>query len=96
MKRFLDQAVENLFPGYFSLAMATGIISVASYHLEMRTIARALLVINIAAYVVLWSLTLPAHLRPAVLGTGLPAWDVYRQYFSTFKSDQLRAVAFYH
>jgi tellurite resistance protein TehA-like permease len=38
--------------------MATGIISVASYHLEMRMIARALLVINIAAYVVLWSLTL--------------------------------------
>jgi tellurite resistance protein TehA-like permease len=58
MKRFLDQAVENLFPGYFSLVMATGIISVASYHLEMRMIARALLVINIAAYVVLWSLTL--------------------------------------
>jgi len=58
MKRFLDQAVENLFPGYFSLVMATGIVSVAIYQLEMRTIARTLLVINIVAYVVLWSLTL--------------------------------------
>jgi hypothetical protein len=27
MKRFLDEASENLFPGYFSLVMATGIIS---------------------------------------------------------------------
>ncbi|MCG3160791.1 MAG: hypothetical protein JMDDDDMK_01866 [Acidobacteria bacterium] len=58
MKRFLDQAVENLFPGYFSLVMATGIISVAAYRMEMRTIAWTLLVINIAAYVTLWSLTL--------------------------------------
>jgi len=39
MKRFLDQVVENLFPGYFSLVMATGIISVATYRLEMRAIA---------------------------------------------------------
>lgn len=38
MKRFFDQAVENLFPGYFSLVMATGIISVACHQLEMRTI----------------------------------------------------------
>src|SRR5215475_8348799 len=58
MKRFLDEAAENLFPGYFSLVMATGIISVAGYQLEMRTIARALLVINIVAYVILWLLTL--------------------------------------
>jgi tellurite resistance protein TehA-like permease len=58
MRRFLDQAAENLFPGYFAMVMATGIISVASYQLGMRTIARTLLVINIAAYVILWSLTL--------------------------------------
>lgn len=58
LKRFFDQAAENLFPGYFALVMATGIVSVAGHQLEMRTIARALLVINIAAYVILWSLTL--------------------------------------
>lgn len=69
MKQFLDQAVENLFPGYFSLVMATGIISVATYRLEMRTIAWALLVINIIAYVILWSLTLLrlARFLPRVL-----------------------------
>jgi tellurite resistance protein TehA-like permease len=61
--------VENLFPGYFSLVMATGIISVATYRLEMRTIAWTLLVINIAAYVILWSLTLLrlARFLPRVL-----------------------------
>ena len=58
MKRFLDQVVENLFPGYFALVMATGITSVAAYRLEMRAIAWTLLVINIVAYVILWSLTL--------------------------------------
>src|SRR5215475_10210930 len=58
MRRFLDQVAENLFPGYFSLVMATGIISVAAYQLGMWIIAKALLVINIAAYVILWSLTL--------------------------------------
>lgn len=69
MNRFLDQAVENLFPGYFSLVMATGIISVATYRLEMRTLAWALLVVNIAAYVILWLLTLLrlARFRPRVL-----------------------------
>ncbi|MGE0130378.1 MAG: tellurite resistance/C4-dicarboxylate transporter family protein [Blastocatellales bacterium] len=69
MKRFLDQVVENLFPGYFSLVMATGIISVAAYRLEMRAIAWTLLVINIAAYAILWLLTLLrlARFLPRVL-----------------------------
>ncbi len=58
MKRLLNQVVENLFPGYFSLVMATGIISVAAYRLEMKTIAWTLLVINVAAYMILCSLTL--------------------------------------
>ncbi|MEP7271211.1 MAG: tellurite resistance/C4-dicarboxylate transporter family protein [Acidobacteriota bacterium] len=69
MNRFLNQVVENLFPGYFSLVMATGIISVATYRLEMRTLAVALLVVNLAAYVILWLLTLLrlARFRPRVL-----------------------------
>jgi len=69
MRRVLDRALENLFPGYFSLVMATGIISVATYRLEMRKIAWTLLVINIAAYVTLWSLTLLrlARFLPRVL-----------------------------
>src|SRR5256884_9274107 len=43
----------DLFPGYFALVMATGIISIAAYLLEMRTPALALLAINIIAYAVL-------------------------------------------
>lgn len=52
----LLQAAANLFPGYFALVMATGIISIAAQLLEMRTVALALLVINVIAYVVLWLL----------------------------------------
>jgi hypothetical protein len=33
MKRFLGEAAENLSPAYFSLVMATGIISVAGCQL---------------------------------------------------------------
>jgi tellurite resistance protein TehA-like permease len=48
------RAAADLFPGYFALVMATGIISIACFLLEMKTIAIALLVINVVAYVVLW------------------------------------------
>jgi tellurite resistance protein TehA-like permease len=51
------QGVATLFPGYFALVMATGIISIATYLLEMKPIAWALLVINVIAYIVLWILT---------------------------------------
>jgi tellurite resistance protein TehA-like permease len=56
--RSIQQEIANLFPGYFALVMATGIISVAAYLLEMRLIAQALLVFNVAAYTILWLLTL--------------------------------------
>jgi tellurite resistance protein TehA-like permease len=52
----LLQAVAGLFPGYFALVMATGIISIAAHLLQMRTVALALLVINLGAYLVLWVL----------------------------------------
>lgn len=52
------QAAAGLFPGYFALVMATGIISIAAHLLEMRIIALALLVINVIAYAVLWVLLL--------------------------------------
>lgn len=38
--------------------MATGIVSIAAFLLEMFLIARALLVVNVAAYAILWLLTL--------------------------------------
>jgi tellurite resistance protein TehA-like permease len=57
-KNAILRAAANLFPGYFALVMATGIISIACFFLEMRTISLVLLVINIIAYVVLWLLLL--------------------------------------
>lgn len=57
-RNFILQAAADLFPGYFALVMATGIISIACYLLEMETAAVILLVVNIIAYIVLWLLLL--------------------------------------
>ena len=51
-------AAENLFPGYFALVMATGVISIACHLLAMPAIAYALVGVNWIAYAVLWALTL--------------------------------------
>src|ERR1043165_8048624 len=53
-----SRAAADLFPGYFALVMATGIISVACFLLGMKTISLVLLVINVIAYVVLCLLLL--------------------------------------
>jgi tellurite resistance protein TehA-like permease len=58
MKRYFEERLANLFPGYFALVMATGIISIASYRLEMPGLAWALFGINVLAYAILWLLTL--------------------------------------
>ena len=52
-QRRLGDAIEHLFPGYFGLVMATGIVSIAAHVLQMPRVAWALLVINIGAYAVL-------------------------------------------
>lgn len=49
-----SEAAANLFPGYFALVMATGIISISAFQLNMKPVAWALLAINLFAYVVLW------------------------------------------
>ena len=49
----LTGAVEHLFPGYFALVMATGIVSIAADLLQMPRIAWALLAINVVAYAAL-------------------------------------------
>ena len=55
---FILRAAADLFPGYFALVMATGIISIAAQLLDMRPIALALLVVNVIAYSFLWLLLL--------------------------------------
>lgn len=59
----IGEAIANLFPGYFALAMATGIVSIAAHLLEMKPIARALLFVNIFAYAILCLLLLVRLIR---------------------------------
>lgn len=54
----IQQSILNLNPGYFALVMATGIVSIASYLLEMELVAWLLFGINVVAFIVLWFLTL--------------------------------------
>ena len=51
-------AIATLFPGYFALVMATGIVSLAAHFMALEPVAQALLWVNVAAYVTLWALTL--------------------------------------
>ena len=69
MRRTIEQGIANLYPGYFALVMATGIVSIAAYLEGMALIAWALFVINIAIYGLLWLLTLTRLLRnfPSVI-----------------------------
>lgn len=47
------QHIRDLFPGYFALVMATGIVSIAAQLLGLERLAGALLAVNLAAYGVL-------------------------------------------
>lgn len=50
--------VRDLFPSYFALVMATGIVSIACHLLGMDILAFPLFYLNLIFYVVLWALTL--------------------------------------
>jgi tellurite resistance protein TehA-like permease len=54
---WLAEGARGLSPAYFALAMATGIVSIASDHEELHTIAAVLLWLNAAQYLLLWILT---------------------------------------
>lgn len=49
----LGEAIADLFPGYFALVMATGIVSISAHLLGMTVVAWPLVFVNIAAYLVL-------------------------------------------
>src|SRR5947207_15390941 len=59
----ISEAAANLFPGYFALVMATGIISIAAFQLSLKPVAWILLAINLIAYAILWLLLLIRLLR---------------------------------
>ena len=50
MFRLIALAIRHLFPGYFALVMATGILSIAAFLLEMPGTAWALFLLNVVAY----------------------------------------------
>ncbi len=59
----MRNAIRTLYPGYFALIMATGIISNGFYLLEMKALSTALLVVDSAAFLVL----VPATVARAAL-----------------------------
>jgi tellurite resistance protein TehA-like permease len=58
VSRVLQQASAGLYPGYFSLVMATGVVSLATWFLGLPLVPWLLFSINLVAYAVLWLLTL--------------------------------------
>lgn len=58
LKDAAAKGVSGLFPGYFAMTMATGIVSISAQLLGMASLARTLFVINLVAYGVLWLMTL--------------------------------------
>jgi tellurite resistance protein TehA-like permease len=54
----VQEGVRSLFPGYFALVMATGIVSIAAHLLGMEIVAQVLFQLNKVAYAILWILVL--------------------------------------
>src|SRR5690606_4914478 len=78
--RFFD--VTHLPPAYFGMVMATGIVSLAAEQIGFPLLARGLFLIAIAAYLVLWCLTIVRLLR-------------HRRYFFADMTDHLRGPGFF-
>lgn len=51
-------AIKDLSPAYFAMVMATGIVSLGAFALDMPALAKLLFTVNILAYVVLTVLTI--------------------------------------
>ncbi len=56
-------ALARLFPGYFALVMATGIVSIGAHFQGMLLVSQLLLWFNVGAYIVLWILTATRFLK---------------------------------
>jgi tellurite resistance protein TehA-like permease len=59
----VQDGAASLFPGYFALVMATGVVSIACHFMGMRPVAVALVAVNWIAWPVLWALTIIRALR---------------------------------
>lgn len=58
VNNLIEGATRDLFPAYFALVMATGIVSIACHLLKMDILAIPLFYLNQLFYIVLWILTL--------------------------------------
>ncbi|MFL0554725.1 MULTISPECIES: SLAC1 family transporter [Paenibacillus] len=56
--KVMEEKIESLFPGYFSMAMATGALSIAMELLKIPLAPKILLYLNTCIYVTLSILTL--------------------------------------
>ena len=71
--------IRDLFPAYFALVMATGIVSIACHLLKMDFLAFPLFYLNVCFYIVLWLFTLvrifryPSHLLSDITNHRLAA-----------------------
>ena len=54
----IKKEIANLFPSYFALTMATGIVSIAAFLLKISYVGELLFYFNIIVYCVLWTLLL--------------------------------------
>jgi tellurite resistance protein TehA-like permease len=59
----VDHAVATLFPGYFALVMATGIIAIGASQQDLDRVAQVLFVVAVAAYLVLGALVIGRIVR---------------------------------
>ena len=81
-RELLRRSLAALSPGYFGLAMATGIVSIAAGQLGLHGIARALLFLNAGFYALLWVLNILRF-----------AW--HRQAMASDAMDHARAPGFF-
>jgi tellurite resistance protein TehA-like permease len=59
----VQSGIRDLFPAYFALVMATGIVSIACHLLKMGFLAFPLFYLNQFFYIILWCLTLARIFR---------------------------------
>ena len=61
--RMIQDGIRDLFPAYFALVMATGIVSLACHLLGMDVLALPLYYLNQVFYILLWVMTLARIFR---------------------------------
>ncbi|HQV63199.1 MAG TPA: hypothetical protein PKV19_04295, partial [Anaerolineales bacterium] len=59
----IQNEIRNLFPAYFALVMATGIVSIACHLVALDFLAFPLFYLNQFFYIILWILTLARIVR---------------------------------